>query len=61
MSSCKSCKFYEEETGFCRKNPPTPVLQYSKDRGRPIITGMFVKIEKPEKDWCGMHEAGNKT
>lgn len=58
---CLNCKFYDASNqGFCRRNAPIPVLLYSKDRGKPIIKGMFPTIEKPEKDWCGQFESNQE-
>lgn len=57
--SCKSCKFFESENGFCRRYPATPLVIKNKLKNKFVVEGMFPVISKPEKDWCGEHEPIN--
>lgn len=47
---CANCKFWEERTGFCRKNPPKPI-QVTAGKN-PYCIGMFPKIGMPYLDFC---------
>lgn len=48
--TCKKCMFFQERTGFCRLNPPEPVVIH-KD-GQEHITFVFKKIPMPNVDFC---------
>ena len=47
---CINCKFFEERTGFCRKEPPKPVV--IKENGQCFISSVFAKIPMPQLDFC---------
>ena len=49
--TCKTCKFFELRTGFCRKNPPNVLLIPTNNDT--FINSVFPKIGYPELDWCG--------
>lgn len=49
---CINCSHYEERTGFCRANPPTPYHEVVN--GRHIITSKFPKIQNPNLDYCAL-------
>lgn len=52
---CLNCKWFEERTGFCRANPPTPFPMYIKNVGN-INSSAFPKISIPELDWCRLFD-----
>ena len=47
---CLNCKWFEERTCFCRKNPPQVVIQYANRMAFP--SSIFPKITVPVIDWC---------
>lgn len=51
---CANCKFFEERTKFCRKNPPQANVVY--ENGKTFFTSTFPKIQMPEIDFCWQHE-----
>ena len=48
---CIKCRYFEERTGFCRYNPPIPVVMQQKN-GQPFVTSAYSKINMPMIDWC---------
>ena len=54
--SCESCAFFEEDTKFCRRFPPTPLVVKKKMQNKFVVESMFPIISKPEKDWCSEHK-----
>ena len=48
---CAKCRYFEERTCFCRYNPPTPIVTYTKS-GQPFVTSVYSKINIPALDWC---------
>jgi hypothetical protein len=48
---CAKCKYFEERTGFCRYNPPIPVVTH-RDDGSLCVTSVYSKINMPGIDWC---------
>lgn len=47
---CQNCKYFEERTGFCRKNPPK-AIQITTGKN-PYCVAMFPKIGMPFLDFC---------
>lgn len=47
---CCNCRFFEERSGFCRRNPPVPVALNGKSG--PYYMTMYPKIQNPRIDWC---------
>jgi Fe-S-cluster containining protein len=68
---CINCKFFESKNSFCRRFPPTVVVEEreihedrsnygnSVSKNRQIIMTKFPVIIKPELDWCGEWEDGD--
>lgn len=42
---CLRCKYFEARTGFCRFNPPTPVVTQTKTGS--YITSVYSKVNYP--------------
>lgn len=57
---CFNCEWYEERSGFCRKNPPTPIPSYIKGVGN-ITNSAFPKINMPALDWCSFFMQDNQS
>lgn len=57
-NTCIKCKFYEPRSGFCRKNPPIPVV--IPDKYDSHLMSAFPRIPCPELDWCGYFEKDKK-
>ena len=51
---CLRCKYFEVRTGFCRFNPPTPVVTQTKTGS--YITSVYSKVNYPQLDWCQKFE-----
>jgi hypothetical protein len=47
---CLKCKYFEARTGFCRYNPPVPVVTQTKTGS--YITSVYSKVNYPQLDWC---------
>ena len=52
---CAKCRYFEERTCFCRFNPPSPIVTYTKS-GQPFVTSVYSKINMPMIDWCQKFE-----
>lgn len=48
--NCINCKFFEERTSFCRKEPPKPIVV--NENGQAYISSVFAKIPMPQLDYC---------
>ena len=58
---CKNCSYFDDNTHFCRLNPPIPVIFYDKETETSKTTSKFPVITLPEKDYCSFHEPnGNR-
>ena len=59
--ACSTCKYFEARTGFCRLNPPTPIVFEENDRGRTIqkVSSKFPVITQRDKDYCSKHSELN--
>ena len=58
LKCCMGCDHYESETGFCRLNPPMPLVINNK---KPKFISLFPLIKHPMRDYCSFYEAnGNK-
>ena len=55
---CQDCKFFEERTRFCRKNPPMSVIMV--DHGKSFMSSSFPKIQMPQIDFCFSFEKEGK-
>ena len=47
---CLKCKYFEPRSGFCRKNPPTPIAVIEKYGSH--LMSAFPKIPMPSVDFC---------
>jgi len=59
QKSCSICYYFEERTGFCRRNPPTVVLGRNLNHsGEDVIfsTTLWPKPDQNTRDWCGEFE-----
>ena len=52
---CAKCRYFETRTGFCRFNPPTPIVTYDKNN-HPFVISVYSKINMPNIDWCQKFE-----
>lgn len=58
MNACIKCKYYETRSGFCRKNPPVPLV--IPDQNGTHIMSAFPKIPAPNLDWCSEFKSINE-
>lgn len=56
---CLNCKWFEERTGFCRKNPPQSIPVYVKGIGQ-LTNNVWPKIPMPNVDWCSYFDNANE-
>jgi len=50
---CINCKYFDARSGFCRKEPPKPiVVPDSTVGGRHGVLTVFPKIPMPLVDYC---------
>lgn len=57
--ACIKCKWFEPRSGFCRKNPPIPII-IPDDQNFHMMSA-FPKIPAPNLDWCSNFEHINTT
>ncbi len=58
---CLNCNHFDDNTHFCRLNPPVPMIFYDKVTRTEKTTSKYPVITLPEKDYCSFHEVnGNR-
>ena len=53
---CNTCVWFDENTHFCRLNPPIPVIFYDEETGQGKTTSKYPVITKPNLDYCSFYE-----
>ena len=56
METCQTCLWFDNNTHFCRLNPPVPVIFYDRDKEVEKTTSKFPVITMPDKDYCSSWE-----
>ena len=53
---CRVCTYFDEDTHFCRLNPPIPIVFYDKEARKEKVSSKFPVVTRPDWDFCSYFE-----